>query len=250
VKRLLAIVAALALIAAIATWWALWARPGPAKGPHTVIVAEGTSLYKLADQLVAERLVPGSPETYRVMARVFGSSDPIQAGEFSIPAGTGGAGVLNILQHGRPLLRLITVPEGTPSIIVYEKLMASPYLTGPVEVPAEGSILPDSYSYQRGETRAAVAARMQQAMSRLLDRLWSQRKPQSVVHTRDEAIILASIVEKETGKPAERKMVAGVYSNRLRQGIKLDADPTVIYPITHGKPLSRTTSSACPRAFI
>jgi UPF0755 protein len=134
---------------------------------------------------------------------------------------------------------LIAVPEGMPSILVHEKLVASPYLTGSVSVPAEGSILPDSYSYQRGESRAAVLARMQQAMTKMLDRLWSERKPQSVVHTKDEAIILASIVEKETGKASERRMVAGVYSNRLRQGIKLDADPTVIYPITRGKPLGR-----------
>jgi UPF0755 protein len=106
-------------------------------------------------------------------------------------------------------------------------------------VPAEGSVLPDSYNYQRGETRAAVLERMQEAMTRELDRLWKQRKPGSVVNSKREAIILASIVEKETGKPAERRTVAAVYSNRLRRGMKLDADPTVIYPITRGKPLGR-----------
>ena len=238
-KRLLTILAAFALIAAVGSYWALWARSGPAPGSHTIIVEEGTSLYKLADQLADRGIVPGSASSYRVMAKLFGSSDPIQAGEFAIPAGAGGAKVLDILQHGRPLLRLIAVPEGMPSILVYEKLVASPFLTGPVEIPAEGSILPDSYSYQRGESRAAVLARMQKAMVTMLDRLWRERKPQSVVQTKDEAIILASIVEKETGKASERRMVAGVYSNRLRRGIKLDADPTVIYPITHGKPLGR-----------
>jgi UPF0755 protein len=217
----------------------LWAAPGRAPGPHTIIVEDGTSLYKLADRLAADGVVPGNAASYRAMARLFGASDPIQAGEFLIPAGTSGAKVLDILQHGRPVQRLITIPEGMPSILVYEKVMATPHLVGGAAVPVEGSVLPDSYSYQRGETRAAVLDRMQQAMTRELDALWAKRKPHSVVRTKQEALILASIVEKETGKPSERRMVAGVYSNRLRQGMKLDADPTVIYPVTKGKPLGR-----------
>jgi UPF0755 protein len=147
--------------------------------------------------------------------------------------------VLDILQHGRPIQRLITIPEGMPSILVHERLMAAAQLVGPVPVPEEGSVLPDSYSYQRGESRAAVLRRMQAAMAKTLDTLWPTRNARSVVRDRREALILASIVEKETGKPSERAMVAGVYSNRLRRGMKLDADPTVIYPITRGKPLGR-----------
>jgi UPF0755 protein len=100
-------------------------------------------------------------------------------------------------------------------------------------------VLPDSYSFQRGESRAAVLKRMQDAMTKQLDALWAKRQPHSVVNDKREAIILASVVEKETGKPSERRMVAGVYSNRLRIGMKLDADPTVIYPTTKGKPLGR-----------
>ena len=173
------------------------------------------------------------------MARIFGSSDPIQAGEFEIPRGMGGAAVLELLQHGRPVQRLITVTEGMPSIIVQEKLAAVPYLTGAVPVPAEGSLLPDSYGYERGEARAAVVQRMQAAMTKTLDALWTKRKPNCLVNSKAEAVILASIVEKETGKPSERRTVAGVYCNRLRIGMKLDADPTVIYPITRGKPLGR-----------
>lgn len=217
----------------------LWASPGPKRGPHTVIVEEGSGLGKVAGSLAAVGAVPGSARTYRTMARIFGSGDPIQAGEFEIPAGTSGAKVLDILQHGQPVQRLVTIPEGMPSILVHEKLMAQKLLKGQVAVPEEGSVLPDSYSYQRGETRAAVLKRMQDAMTRTLDRLWAKKGPDSVVQTKREAIILASVVEKETGKASERPMVAGVYSNRLRQGMKLDADPTVIYPITKGKPLGR-----------
>jgi UPF0755 protein len=126
-----------------------------------------------------------------------------------------------------------------PSILVYEKLMANKLLTGPIPVPAEGSVLPDSYSYTRGEPRAAVLKRMRAAMDKTLAKLWAQRKPTTVARTPEEAVTLASIVEKETGVPAERRMIAGVYSNRLRIGMPLQADPTVIYPVTKGKPLGR-----------
>ena len=238
-KRLLAILAVLAAAAAILIYWLFWASPGPAKGPHSIIVEEGTTLNEAIVQLVDLGAVPGNVDTYKVMARIFGSSDPVKAGEFFIPAGTSGAGALNILQHGKPIQRFVTIPEGTPSILVQEKLMAIPLLTGAIPVPEEGSILPDTYSYQRGESRAAVVERMQRAMTRTIDELWQTRKPRSVVSDKREAVILASIVEKETGKPSERRMVAGVYSNRIRQGMKLDADPTVIYPITKGKPLGR-----------
>jgi UPF0755 protein len=126
-----------------------------------------------------------------------------------------------------------------PSIIVEEKLAAIPYLIGPPPQIAEGSVLPDSYGYQRGETRAAVAARMQSAMAKTVDQLWARRSTDCPIVMKEQAIILASIVEKETGKASERPMIAGVYCNRLRIGMKLDADPTVIYPVTKGKPLGR-----------
>ena len=238
-KRLLLILVALGVVGAAATFWLLWASPGPKEGPHIVIVEEGSTLARVADRLDKMGAIPGSARSYRAMARLFGSSDPVQAGEFVIPPGTSGAKVLDILQHGKPVQRLVTVPEGMPSILVYEKLVANPYLTGKIAVPAEGSVLPDSYSFQRGETRAAVLKRMQDAMTRELDALWAKKQPHSVVTSKQAAITLASIVEKETGKPSERRMVAGVYSNRLKQGMKLDADPTVIYPITKGKPLGR-----------
>ena len=135
--------------------------------------------------------------------------------------------------------RFVTVPEGMPSIMVHERLMAQPFLTGDVEVPAEGSVLPDSYDFERGESRQAVLRRMQAAMQRKLAELWAKRAPGIAVKTPQEAVVLASIVEKETGKPAERRQVAGLYSNRVRTGMLLQADPTIIYPITKGKPLGR-----------
>ena len=238
-KRLLLAGAALALLAALIAVWMLWWSPGPKPGPHTVIVEEGSSLASVAAQLDKQGAIPGNATTFRAMARLLGSSDPVQAGEFEIPRGTSAAGVLDMLQHGRPVQRLVTVPEGTPSIVVQEKLAAVPHLTGPAPLPEEGTVLPDTYGYQRGETRAAVLGRMQAAMTKALDQLWAKRTNKCPVNSKQEAIILASIVEKETGKKSERRMVAGVYCNRLKIGMKLDADPTVIYPVTKGKPLGR-----------
>ncbi len=227
------------IVVAMVLIYSLWIRSGPQPGPHRIAVAEGSSLTSVARQLDRQGAIPGNATTFRVMARLFASSDPIQAGEFDIPAGTSGGGVLDILQHGRPVVRLLTIAEGTPAIIVQEKLAAIADLTGDAPLPAEGSVLPNSYDWQKGETRAAVLKRMTAAMDKELAALWATRKPGCPVANPQQALTLASIVEKETGKAAERRLVAGVYCNRLKIGMKLDADPTVIYPITKGKPLGR-----------
>ncbi len=237
-RRILIGVGTLA-VAALLVIYFLWWAPGPKVGPHDVIVKEGTTLGMAARQLAKQGAIPGSARTYYAMARILGSHDPIQAGEFRIPKGMGGAAVLDLLQHGRPVQRLITITEGMPSILVEEKLASIPYLLGPNPQIAEGSALPDSYGYQRGETRASVAARMQNAMTRTIEQLWPKRSIDCPIAMKEQAIVLASIVEKETGKASERPMIAGVYCNRLRIGMKLDADPTVIYPVTKGKPLGR-----------
>jgi UPF0755 protein len=238
VRRLLVVAAGFVLAALLGIYF-LWWGPGPKPGPHTVMIQEGATLGSAARKLEKEGAIPGNAKTYSVMARLFGSSDPIQAGEFSIPRGLGGAAILDLLQHGRPVQRLITVTEGMPTIMVSEKLAANPYLEGPLPTIPEGSLLPDSYGYQRGESRAALVKRMQDAMQKVLASSWPKRSSDCPIVMPEQAVILASIVEKETGKASERPMIAGVYCNRLRIGMRLDADPTVIYPITKGKPLGR-----------
>ena len=238
-KRLLLIGGGAVLLAALVTIYMLWWSSGPKPGPHDIIVEEGSTAASVGRELEEKGAIPGSARTFYLMARVFGSGDPIQAGEFQIPKGMSAASILDLLQHGKPLQRLVTVTEGMPAIIVEEKLASNRYLTGAVPHIAEGTLLPDSYSYERGEARSAVVARMQTAMEKTLAALWPKRKPTCPVATKEEAVTLASIVEKETGKASERPMIAGVYCNRLRIGMKLDADPTVIYPITKGKPLGR-----------
>lgn len=238
-KRLAAL--ALLVVAGLAfgLWYIQgWSGDGPSIRPTSVVVAPGTSMAAAAEQLERAGVIE-SADRFLLQAKLFGGGRSIKAGEYEIPARSSPARILSLLQDARTLQRLVTVPEGLPSVLVHERLMRAAPLTGEIPVPEEGSILPNSYSYQRGEPRARVVKRMQSAMSRTLAELWPRRSASTVVKTPAEAVTLASIVEKETGKASERRMIAGVYSNRIRQRMKLDADPTVIYPITKGRPLGR-----------
>ncbi|MBV7256504.1 endolytic transglycosylase MltG [Pacificimonas sp. WHA3] len=216
-----------------------WSADGPLAEAQAVIIPEGSS-QTAAARLLAERGVLGDDvERFILLSRLFGEAAPIRAGEFEFPARVSAAGVLDILQNAQPVQRWITIPEGLPAVLVHERLMEADFLTGSVEVPKEGSVLPNTYDYERNETRAAVLARMQAAMTETLAELWAKRSPDAVVRTPEEAVILAAIVEKETGTAEERPMVAGVYTNRLKLGMKLQADPTIFYLKTKGRPLGR-----------
>lgn len=215
-----------------------WTAGGPAREDTGFVVAEGATLKSAAAELEQAGLV-GSADGFYLRARILGGSTAIKAGEYLIPKGASAKQILAILTGGVGVSRFVTIPEGMPSVLVYERLMAADQLTGAIDIPAEGSVLPDTYAYDKGETRAAVLARMQAAMTRVLDDAWANRSADTVVKSKAEALTLASIVEKETSVPAERPTVAGVYSNRLRIGMRLQADPTIIYPITKGKPLGR-----------
>lgn len=228
-----------AVAIAAALWIAQgWKGAGPATRPLAFTVPQGATLAAAATRLEQAGAIP-SATRFRLQARIFGGGGSIKAGEYEIPAGASASQILDILQSGKALQRVVVVPEGLPSVMVRDVLLKAGTLTGDVAVPAEGSVLPDGYSFERGETRAAVLARMQAAMTGYLAEAWKRRKPATIAKTPQQAIVLASIVEKETGKPEERRTVAAVYSNRLRLGMPLQADPTVIYPITRGRPLGR-----------
>ncbi|WP_095011752.1 endolytic transglycosylase MltG [Tsuneonella mangrovi] len=231
---------ALALVAALALGWFAYGWYGPAEvgKDTTFIVADGSTLTKVAHQLQDKGLIK-SADSFLLRAKVFGGREPVQAGEFLIPKGASASSILDQFQSGDVIRRFVTIPEGMPSIMVYDRLMADPMLTGPIPVPDEGSVLPDTYNYERGESRIKVLARMQAAMTKFLAAAWAERGKDIAVKTPGQAVILASIVEKETGIESERKLVAGLYSNRLKQGMPLQADPTIIYPITKGEPLGR-----------
>jgi UPF0755 protein len=133
----------------------------------------------------------------------------------------------------------VTIPEGITSDMVMDILNKEPALTGEAPTPPEGAVLPETYDFQRGEDRAAVLQRMMDARDRLLATLWAKRSPGLPIRTPEEAVILASIVEKETGVARERPQVASVFVNRLLKGMRLESDPTIIYGITKGRPLGR-----------
>ena len=229
---LIAAVVVAALVAAN-----MWSGAGPAAKPVTVVVPQGASVARAAAELERAGAIR-SASRFRLLSRVFGGGS-IKAGEYVIPAGASQKDILGLLEAGRVRQRLVAVPEGLPSVLVHDAVMRADGLTGSVAVPREGSVLPDSYAFQLGDTRAEVVERMQAAMRDYLATAWKKRKPGIAVKTPEQAITLASIVEKETGKPSERRTVAAVYGNRLRLGMPLQADPTVIYPITKGRPLGR-----------
>jgi UPF0755 protein len=234
-----AVVAAALLLAVIAGNFIYgWTAPGPLERAATVIIKPGSSMMSAARQLEKSGAVK-SADAFVSRAKIFGASNTIKAGEFVIPAKASSSDILSILTDGKTVQRMVTIPEGMPSIMVYERLMANDQLTGRISIPAEGSVLPDSYAFDKNEPRAAVLKRMQDASTKTMAELWPERSANAMVKTPLEALTLASIVEKETALKSELRMVSGVYSNRLRIGMRLQADPTIIYPITKGKSLGR-----------
>ena len=217
-------------------------RPGNRPADVIVAIPRGASTMAVAERLERQGLVPSR---WLVMAeiarqRLRGRQKHVQAGEFRIPATASVREIVEILQSGRAILYKVTIPEGFSVLQVVERLNAHPHLAGEItEMPEEGTLLPDTYVFQRGETRMNLIRRMQQAQRKLLDELWPKRAPDLPFKTRREAVILASIVEKETALPHERRRVAAVFINRLKKGMRLQADPTIIYGITRGKPLGR-----------
>ncbi|WP_228243285.1 endolytic transglycosylase MltG [Porphyrobacter sp. GA68] len=239
-KRALLGAAAIAIVAVIGLAWLLlpWYGSAQIEQDVTFIVPDGATLTSAAAKLEDEGLI-ASADAFLLRAKLLGGTGHIQAGEFELPAGASPARILDIFQSGEVVRRFVTIPEGLPAVLVHERLMAEPLLTGGIAVPAEGSILPDTYSFERGESRQAVLARMQAAMDEALTQEWAKRGPDTIARSQREALILASLVEKETGKASERPLIAGVMTNRLRQGMRLDVDATTIYPITQGRPLGR-----------
>lgn len=234
------VAAALVGLLTLSVWTAsVWRRaPVPGTAAIEVEIPRGTSLAGVARTLEGAGLVEDA-RAFEIAARLFGGDRPVQAGTYAFVPGDGWGAILSKLQRGETVTLLLTIPEGTPSILVHQRLMAAERLSGEIPVPPEGSVLPATWAARPGEDRAAVLARMQAGMRQALAELWPTRTPASAVQTPEEAVILASIVEKETGNPQERRRIAGLYTNRLKAGMKLDADPTVIYPVTQGRPLGR-----------
>lgn len=238
-KKLGCLVAALMALL-IAGWLVIGSVMGEATIEEDTVFAipAGSSLTAVANRMEEQGLI-SSADGFLLNAKLFGGGDAIQAGEFELTADMSQADILGAFQNGDVIRRFITIPEGMPSIMVFERLMAHELLSGEIEIPPEGSVLPDTYDFERGEARSAVLARMQSAMTDYLDQAWEERSADAAVTSKAEAVILASIIEKETQAKDELGKVSGVMSNRIRIGMQLGADATTIYPITKGKPLGR-----------
>ncbi|MEM7057342.1 MAG: endolytic transglycosylase MltG [Pseudomonadota bacterium] len=212
---------------------------GPSSEPVRVTVERGARLDAVAEKL-SESGAIGQPILFRLAARYSGKADELKYGEYEIPAGASIDQILDLLSKGGNIRYRVTVPEGMTVSMAVERLMAEERLSGDVtDIPLEGSLFPDSWDFQTGDDRATLIRRMQEKMETELDAAWADRDPNLPLRSKEELLILASIVEKET-RPNEHKKVASVFINRLRRGMKLQTDPTVIYGITLGqRPLGR-----------
>lgn len=226
------------VIVALAAFALVRCTGGSAPRDVEVVIPRGSSLKSAAQVLEKEGAVASS-DAFLTNARMFGSDEPIKPGEYRVKQGMSAGDILALLQSGKVIQRFVVVYEGMPAVLVRDRLMATPLLLGDIAVPREGSVLPDNYSYTRGERRSTVVARMQKAMQTALANAWNKRKATAMVKSPEDAVILASIVEKETARADERRQVAAVYTNRLRIGMPLQADPTTIYPVTQGRPIGR-----------
>lgn len=230
------------LIAGLAWAWSVYYSPGPTarEGDTTVVtLPSGAGVSAIAATLKSAGVIR-SVDMFKAAATLTGADRRLRAGEYEVPSQASLKSVLRLLTDGRVVRHFVTIPEGWSSVQAVDILNAEPILTGTIdEIPEEGSLWAETYEIARGESRAAVIARMQRAAAENLAELWAARSPSTVVRTPEEAVILASIVEKETGVAAERPRVAAVFSNRIRLGMRLESDPTIIYGITQGRPLGR-----------
>ena len=209
----------------------------------TVILRKGAGVAEVAGDLQRAHVIANAP-IFMALAEVTGAARRLKPGEYAFASHSSVSRVLFKLRTGDIVHHRLTIPEGTSAKQVKDILDHSDVLVGETPDIEEGSVLPETYDVLRGDTRASVALRMTDDMDRTLAEFWDKRQADLPLHSPQEAVILASIVEKETGLDSDRPKVAAVYINRLRLGMKLDADPTVIYGITKGLPLGHGIRSA------
>jgi len=245
VKSFLIFVGALGLLAAAALGaggylaYRAATAPGPSAQDAIILLAKGSSVSLIADQLQEEGLIQYA-ELFKAAVRLRRAQNDLKAGEYKMPAGASVMEIIDILIEGKSILHYITAPEGLTTAQILRMIAADEILTDEITVePGEGTLLPETYAYTRNESRDVLIRRMMKAQDAVLDSLWNQRAMDLPFSTPAEAIILASIVEKETSLPEERSRIAAVFVNRLKRGMRLESDPTIIYGLTKGEPLGR-----------
>jgi len=215
-------------------------RAGPLSAETVQVVPRGAGLAAIAEQLASAGVVEDAT-LFRLGVRLLGRARGLKAGEYLFPAGISMRGVLELLESGRTVVHRVTFPEGLTSAELVALLNGTEGLSETIEaIPPEGTLLPETYHYSLDDPRSGLLARMQADFQAALDELWPKRAEDLPFDDRARAVVLASIVEKETAVAEERPLVAGVFVNRLRRGMRLQSDPTVVYALTAGQgPLGR-----------
>ena len=235
------------LLACLAVGVFFWVKsqfdqPGPLATSTVFVIPKGEGVSAIAERLerdgvIDDRRVFMTSILYFMYLKGQGS---LKAGEYEFGKNASMRQVLDTLVEGKSIEHKVTLAEGLTSYQIVQKLMAQSELHGEItEIPPEGSLLPDTYRFGRNDTRQDIIERMQAAHKKFLAKVWETRDPEIVVTTPEEAVILASIVEKETGRADERPLIASVFENRLRKNMRLQSDPTIIYGLTKGYPLGR-----------
>ena len=244
VNSMLTLTAMLFVISGFGAYWIATEinKDGPLKEAKNVVIPRGEGTHDIANRLESDGVI-ASQQMF--MAHYVGrmltgwvGGQPLQlkAGEYEIPPGASLRTVSEILGEGRSMLYRVTVPEGLTSTQIVQRLRSDQSLTGDITaVPPEGTLLPDTYKFARGMTRQQLVDLMQAEQRKLVERLWAARQPDLPLKSPEEAVTLASIVEKETGRNDEREKVAAVFVNRLRQNIRLQSDPTILYGLFLGE---------------
>ena len=215
------------------------ARPGPLEENTIVLLKSGASVSAIAEKLQESGAIR-QPALFVAAVRVKGAQSRVKAGEYAIPAGASVLDIIDMLIEGKSIFHYFTATEGRTTAQIVRLIEADETLVGDLTLlPGEGELLPETYAYTRGESRDGMVRIMMKARDALLDELWRDRALDLPFDIREEAVILASIVEKETAVPDERARIAAVFVNRLKKGMRLESDPTIIYGLTGGESLGR-----------
>src|ERR1700709_1891753 len=210
--------------------------PGPLQEDKVVNIPARAGMTDIADILQREGVIDINPWIFMGTAFALKASSELKPGEYSFQKNASLRDVIGTMVEGKVVQHSVTIPEGLTSEQIVARLSDNDIFAGSVrEIPREGTLLPETYKFPRGTTRDQVIARMQQTQKRILAEIWERRNPDIPIKSPEQLVTLASIIEKETGKPDERSRVAAVFVNRLRQKLKLQSDPTIIYGLVGGK---------------
>ena len=241
---LLSLILAVLIGLGAAAKWAreLYEAPGPLAAERALVIPRGGT--EAIAGALKEAGIIADARHFLIASQITKGAGPLRAAEFAFPAGVSLKQVLEILREAKPIQRRVTIPEGLSALQIQALLDKTEGLMGEAEPIAEGSILPETYAFEWGDSRAALIRRAQAAMNTALAEAWRDRALNLPLRSAREALILASIIERETGKAEERALVAAVFINRLRRNMPLQSDPTVVYAATGGAALERAITRA------